>query len=123
PEPWAGARSLDLCIENWLKAIKITQNYMNEPNHIVVGYQNLVNNPESTLEKLCEFMELNFDRQMLTNYTKASEKLTLEQAGRTVNNEIKNTGLKKFYTVFDEAQQQYVLSQIKKVNLELINQI
>lgn len=123
PQPWGGARSLDLCIENWLKAIEITQQYMNYPNHIIVGYQNLVNNPESTLEKLCEFMELNFDKKMLTNYTKASEKLTLQQAGRSVKNEIRNTGLNKFYTVFDETQQQYVLSQIKNINLELINQI
>lgn len=123
PQPWGGARSLDLCIDNWLKAIKITQDYMNEPNHIVVAYQNLVNNPEATLEKLCEFMELNFDQKMLTNYTKASERLTLQQAGRTVKKEINSTGLSKFYTVFDETQQQYILSQIKNINLELINQI
>lgn len=123
PEPWGGARDIDTCIGNWLQAIQTTQKYINHPNHIIVGYEKLVNNPQSTLEKLCHFVDLDFDKNMLNNYIKSAEALTYEAGGRTISNEIKNTSSKKFSTIFNETEQRYIFNKIKQVNLESLKQI
>lgn len=123
PKPWGGARDIDTCIWNWLQAIQTTQKYIDRPNHIIVGYQKLVENPRSTLEKLCSFLELYFDKSMLSNYVKSAEDLTYEAGGRTVCSKIKNTRSTKFFTVFDEAQQEYILNKINKINLESLKAI
>jgi hypothetical protein len=67
-------------------------------------------------------MRLNYTQDMIENYAQVSQKFIFEQGGRTVNLEIKSANSQKFYTIFDEAQQQYIKDQIAQVNLESLNQ-
>ncbi|MEA5500064.1 sulfotransferase [Limnoraphis robusta Tam1] len=122
PKAWRSAKDIDSCIQDWVTAIEITKRYLDNQNHIVVRYENLVDSPEKTLESLCNFMGLNYTQEMIENYAKVSQKFVFEQGGRTVNLEIKSANSQKFYTIFDEAQQQYIKEQIAQVNLESLNQ-
>ncbi|MEL7035898.1 MAG: sulfotransferase [Cyanobacteria bacterium J06592_8] len=118
PDKWDKAWDIDRCIERWKYSVEVSRRYWQKENHLVVKYETLVRSPEETLEALCEFIGLNYAQDMIENYAKASQKLTFEQGGRTVKFEIKTPHPKKFDTIFDESQRQYITEKIASVNLE-----
>lgn len=123
PQPWGGVRDIDVCINDWMRAIQASHKYVENPNHMMVRYEKLVANPPEILKKLCKFMGIEFNETMLTEYNNAAQKLVLEAAGRTVKPAIQNCNSKKFYEVFDEQQQQYVLERLSQVNLDGLNSV
>ncbi|NES19250.1 MAG: sulfotransferase [Symploca sp. SIO3E6] len=122
PKSWGGTPwDIDLCIERWIRAYKISLSYLNEPNHLIVRYEQLLENPQTVLEKLCEFIGVEWHETMLTDYSVVSEKLTLGQAGRTVIPVIPSANSQKFYRLFDAAQRQYILNRLSEFSLDKFN--
>ncbi|MBE9126711.1 MULTISPECIES: sulfotransferase family protein [unclassified Coleofasciculus] len=118
PKPWAGARTIDICIDYWVRAVESSRKYIYKPNHILVRYENLVENPRSVLKELCEFIGVEFNEKMLRDYGVIGTQLSLEHEGRVISQSIQNANSKKFYQLFDEAQRQYILGQLSVVNLD-----
>ncbi|MGL5084038.1 MAG: sulfotransferase family protein [Microcoleaceae cyanobacterium] len=117
PKPWGGARSIDVCIQDWLRAITASKKYLPGSNHIGVCYEQLVQEPELVLKKLCKFIGIEFSDQMLLNYRSEGEKLSLDHTGRQVSRDLKSRNSQKFYEVFTPAEQAYVLEKISQVDL------
>ncbi|NJK39988.1 MAG: sulfotransferase [Oscillatoriales cyanobacterium RM2_1_1] len=118
PEPWGGARNIDVCINDWLRAIAASEKYLPASNHIGVRYEQLLQEPEVVLKKLCEFIGIEFSQQMILNYRSEAEKLSLDNAGRQVSQSFASRNSQKFYQVFNPIEQQYILDQIAQVNLD-----
>lgn len=119
PKPWGGARTIDRCMEDWKRAIEATRRHIHKQNHHLVEYKMLVNNPRPVLEDLCQFIGIEFSEKMLQDYQLTGKQLSLEHEGRAVNQQgIKNGKSQKFYQIFDQEQQHYVLDQLATVNLE-----
>lgn len=119
PKSWGGKKwSLNFCIKRWLEAVEISRENLNKPNHIFVRYEDLVENPQAELVRLCEFIGIEFTDSMLQNYGSAAEKLTLESGGRTVAREITNRNSQKFQKLFKESEKEYILQQLSQVNLD-----
>lgn len=119
PKPWGGARTIDRCLEDWKRAVEETRRHIHKPNHHLVKYEVLVKNPRPVLENLCQFIGIDFSEKMLQNYQVMGKQLSLEHEGRAVNHRgIQNANSQKFYQVFDQGQQQYILEQLATVNLE-----
>jgi len=117
PKPWNGALNIDSCIERWLDAIPLSVRHLQKPNHTLVRYEDLVEEPRSTLVQLCEFLGIEFDDSMLDNFGSVAKQVCMEEAGRTVKREIKSTNSQKFYKIFDESQRQYILNRLSTVDL------
>jgi hypothetical protein len=114
PQYWDGVWGLDKCIDWWNKSIQISQQYARHPNHILIRYEQLLEDTETVLQNLCQFLQLNYHPEMIHNYGKASQSLILEVAGRRVNcSQIKSSNSDKFYKIFTEEQQNYILSNLK----------
>lgn len=62
----------------WVKRIKKSREQseaLKGPRYIEARYEDLVRDPEPTLRRVCEFIELDFDPAMLTYYERAAERL------------------------------------------------
>jgi len=124
PKWWGGGLNIDQCIQRWVEAVEISQIYLSKQNHICVKYENLVNDTIVVLEKLCDFIDVEFDDKMLLDYSIVAKQLSMEEAGRTViSQEIRQTTSTKFYELFDADQQHYILSRLSAVNLDTIHAI
>ena len=119
PKPWGGARTIDRCLDDWKRAIEATRRHIHQPNHHLVQYEVLVENPRPVLEHLCEFIGIDFSEKMLQDYQVMGKQLSLVHEGRAVNQQgIKKGNSQKFYQIFDQQQQHYIREQLATVNLE-----
>jgi len=119
PKSWGGASwDIDLCLERWIRAVNLSLRYLDQPNHFIVRYEQLLEDPRVVLRQLCEFIGVEWDETILTNYSVVSERLTLGQGGRSVSPVIPNANSQKFYQLFDATQRQYILNQLSEVGLD-----
>ncbi len=115
PKFWYGGFDIEHCIDRWLEAVNITQQHIHKQNHTLVKYEKLVEDTPTVLEELCKFMGVEFDEKMLTDYQAAAKSLVREQSGRIINQGRVNTKSEKFYQVFNQSQQEYILSRLADV--------
>jgi hypothetical protein len=111
PDTW-GQRTIDHCIQRWIKDIRTSQRYADQPNHRLVRYEDVVEDPQTQLTQLCQFIGIPFDERMLTDYSTASEKLIRKKEvwKASVKEQIRNANSRKFKKVFSEAEQDYILA-------------
>jgi len=120
PEVWGGSRNLEECVTRWLGDLRTSARYRSRPDHIVVRYEKLVAEPKEVLEDVCRFAEVEFDAQMLADYSGEAERLVLKaETWKTgAGGAIKSANAGKFHKLFDEEQRQYVRRRLAGVKLE-----
>lgn len=120
PQGFAGAWSIDYCLERWKEAVEITSSHLNKPNHFLVRYEQLVESPQVVLEQICHFLEIEFESQMLEDYQAVAKQVSLntEHWKTPVSQTIQNTNSQKFYKVFDESQREYIEQQLEDFSLK-----
>ncbi|HBB30738.1 MAG TPA: sulfotransferase [Cyanobacteria bacterium UBA8803] len=120
PNTWGSVMGkVDDCIEEWIRNVKISLRYLNQPNHTLVRYEHLVEDPQTVIANLCKFIGVDFKEQMLQDYRVVAKQLIRdrEQWKLGVMEEIKNANSQKFHRLFNEDQQRYILKQLSTVNL------
>ncbi|MGB3405558.1 MAG: sulfotransferase [Microcoleaceae cyanobacterium] len=121
PQYWDGVWEVDKCIDWWNRAVYTSKKYANHPNHLLVSYEELLESTDTILKNICDFLELSYHPEMIQNYASASQSLILDAAGRSVNcSQIQSSNSNKFHQMFTEEQQQYVLSNLKKAEINSI---
>ena len=124
PKRWGKcAKGLDDCIDRWISDVEISRSYANQPNHSLVRYEDLIENPRIVLKHLCHSLEIDFDAKMLQDYGTTSKQLIRDRetwkAG--VSGTIQNNTSHKFYRVFDGTQQQYIFNRLSKIDLDIFS--
>jgi hypothetical protein len=118
PEVWGGARSIDACIDRWLKDVAISRRYEGRENHLAVSYERLVDSPREVLEEICSFLGIEYANAMLRDHRLTAERVVLESepwksnAFRTVR---RRPG-RKFEELFEEEEQRYILARLSPTN-------
>jgi len=116
PEKWGKARSIDSCINRWIRDIKISKKYVKKENHHFVLYSNLVMNAKEELRKLSKIIGITLEED-LTKYEKELESLVGrdELWKKDTKGEISKRS--KFKKVFTKEEQKYVESKVEKIDL------
>lgn len=125
PEVWKGTWDLDRCIRQWIKDVRLSLNYLNKPNHILVQYEQLIDNQPLVLSQLCDFIGVEYEPTMLEDYQKVAQKVTLpfESWKVSVQQGIYNPSGQKFNQLFNEEQKQYIFQQLSAANLEFSDKL
>lgn len=120
PGVWGGAMSLERCVGRWIEDVRISRDHLHKPNHALVRYERLVQDPEAVLTELCGFLGVEFSEAMLLERSAAAKRVVLESEPwkASVGGAIANANSKKFFELFDEAQRKYVLSRLSAVDLD-----
>ncbi len=110
---------LDGCIDRWINDVAISRCYLGDPNHTAVRYDALVNATDTEVQRLCQFLGLRFESNMLTSYQRTSQGLIRDRENWKALNQaaIQSTAGKKFYAIFDQTQQAHVLARTAQVDL------
>jgi hypothetical protein len=117
-DPWRRIYpTLDHCIDQWNHCVKLSSRYVDLSRHFLVRYEDLVSDPESTLRRLCRFLDLEFEAEMLGGYGAASERLIRETEPwkKDVAGPIVNANGTKFHQLFDEAQRRHILRRLTEI--------
>lgn len=115
PEIWGAPATLDSCVTRWIEDLEVTRTHIHRPNHTLVHYEELLEDAQSVLAWLCEFLEIPYSRDMLTGHSSAVQQLVLES--ETWKDSAKAKGLqrpevRKFDQIFDNQQQAYVRARL-----------
>jgi hypothetical protein len=118
PEDWAGPRSIDQCLQRWITDTEITFSYQNKSSHLLIAYEDLIQNPKNIVAAVCDFLSLHFSDEILEKYKSATTNLILpgEKWKRSVKKPIQYFNNSKFYEVFDDKQRQYITDQLSKIS-------
>ncbi len=108
PADWAGHEDVKYSVAVWNKAVSYTKRYAGHDNHYVVSYEAVVRDPVLEMQKLCEFLGIEYDEGMLTRREEvaASVSLSSEPWKAKVKGEIKKED--KVQSCLSEAEIAYV---------------
>lgn len=124
---WSGSRvlesssqNLDRCIKRWINDVRISCSHMHKPDHLIVKYEQLVEEPQLVLTEICQFLDVEFDEAMLKNHATSAKNLIRKREvwKDSVSKKIHKANSQKFHKFFDESQRQYVLQKLAAINLE-----
>ncbi len=120
PQDWDGPWNVDRCLRKWIRCVEATSKHIDKPNHHLVKYESLVDSPTSTIEQISSFLDIEFDVAAALNRESNAEEIVLQnEPWKTKSTKsIYKTQGSKFYKLFDEAEQDYILEEIAKANLD-----
>lgn len=119
PQHWYGTRTESECIQRWIHDIRITENYINKPNHYLIKYEELVQNVEGELQKLYKFLGLENRRDNLDKEKKIVLSTDSEVWKQNSFNQVSKDTENKFLTIFDEKQRRTVITTLLNSNIDL----
>jgi hypothetical protein len=110
PKIWGGPRTIDQCIKRWIEDVKITIKYISRRNHLAIKYEELVDDPKRIIRQACDFIGVEFDQAMLKKYSGIASELLVkgENWKQEVKRSIENNNGKKFFSVFNNKEREYV---------------
>ncbi len=120
PESFGGKQSIQKCINRWKHDIHIHKKYINNDNHFFIKYNDIIDDPQLPLKKICNFLQIEFLEGMLS-FSKMTRELKFSEENWKPDNsnEIKLTN--KFDSIFSEEQKKYIYSQLKNINIDVFN--
>lgn len=123
-EWWGTKWSLEYCVQYWIDDARISLQYQNDPSHLVVTYNEVVDVPNIAITRACEFMGLPFDPAMLTNYAQSADQVVEQGAvwKAGVRQSIQSQDGAKFARLFTPEQQEYILQRVASVDFSAIHQ-
>ena len=74
---WGGVWDLEHCIDRWKDAVLTSHKYINNSRHILVKYEELIDNKNVVLTNICNFLGIEYDCAMLINYKEKAPNLSL----------------------------------------------
>lgn len=117
-EDWQDYVTIDSCILRWNLAVEESMNYVNNPHHYMVRYEDLVNVPHIAIEGVCKFIDIEFEPGMLKNFHDVAEKVALKsEPWKKANfSAISSRNSLLFGSIFDESEQKRILSKLRSVD-------
>jgi hypothetical protein len=124
PEAWGGIWNLDFCIKRWQEAISISNQYVEKDNHLLIKYEQILENPKINLSKICDFIQIDFNDLMLINYQKTAKKLSLELPWHQgIDRDIQASETPKYKKIFNKDEIEYILQKIKPVTFGITHTV
>lgn len=120
--PWQFC-TLAWAVNHWKQCIEITLMHFSKPNHLVVGYTDLVEDTIATLQRVCDFLQIPFEPAMIENYTQMRSQLGLESVPwqRKLSEPIVNHNGEKFAALFPQDIQCQILEKLSSINLSKLS--
>jgi hypothetical protein len=74
--------------QNYTQAMIRSKEYLEPKNYYEMYYEKLVTDPEKEINELCEFLEVQFEKQMITFYQNTEEKFLKQSSHKKANQPI-----------------------------------
>ncbi|MEG4008426.1 sulfotransferase [Microcoleus sp. Pol11C1] len=119
-ELWGAGWDLNHCIDRWEHAMLTSHKYINKSNHILVKYEELLDNKTLILGEICNFMGIEYDGTMLVNYQEKAANLSLNLPWhKGIERDVKSSNVHKYHKIFTRNEIRYILDKIQRVKGEI----
>ncbi len=117
PEQWGEGYTVDQCVRTWQGAVALSKQYYTLPNHLWVAYEELVAAPVEVLQRICDFIGIAWEAEMIGRHAERANGLILahESWKSAVYQTVSSAPRRKFTTCFTPHQQAAILEQLSKV--------
>lgn len=116
---WGPGWDLNHCITRWKEARLISHKYAKKSNHILVNYEEIVDNRVKKLKEICDFMGVAYDEKMLKLYQEKAVNLSLNLPWHQgIEREVQSNKVHKYHKIFTKNEIKYILDKIKRVKGE-----
>ncbi|MEG4044265.1 sulfotransferase [Microcoleus sp. Pol17_C1] len=117
---WGPGWDLNHCIHRWKEAMLISYKYAKNSNHILVKYEEILDNKVKKLEEICDFMKIEYDERMLKFYQEKAAHLSLNLPWHQgIEREVKSNNVHKYHKIFKSNEIRYILDKIQRVKGEI----
>ncbi|MEG4813959.1 sulfotransferase [Microcoleus sp. K5-D4] len=117
---WGPGWDLNHCIHRWKEAMLISHKYAKNSNHILVKYEEILDNKVKKLEEICDFMKIKYDDRMLELYQEKAANLSLNLPWHQgIGREVKSNKVHKYHKILKTNEIRYILDKIKRVKGEI----
>ncbi|MDZ7659813.1 sulfotransferase [Fodinibius sp.] len=118
PKQWGGSRSIKKCISWWNNSIKESLKYHDDPNHLFATYEQLLKNPQTVLQSICNYMEIDYQEKMTEDFHNRAEALTKEgEEWKQRNSKQSLSKSNKLKQHFDDETIAYIKKNILSIDL------
>jgi hypothetical protein len=107
---WGGSYGLERCVAEWNNAIVASSVAMEGGDGISVCYGKLTRDPASELLRICEFLGVEYQSEMLAGYSNVTRLIVNsdEEWKSRVDHPIRDNGLQKYYDLFTSREQDMI---------------
>ncbi|MEG4205080.1 sulfotransferase [Microcoleus sp. Pol7_A1] len=117
---WGSGWDLNHCITRWKEAMLISHKYAKKSNHILVNYEEIVDNKVNKLKDICDFMGVAYDEKMLKLYQEKAVNLSLNLPWHQgIEREVESNNNHKYHKIFTKNEIKSILDKIKRVKGEI----
>lgn len=119
PKQWEGPWGIDRCLRKWMTCMTNTYQHQHKPNHLIVRYQNLVDQPAAVSQRLGDFMGVELDAKVMDQRQGRFNQIALKrepwkaQSSQAIYQQAAN----KFSSLFTQQQQDYIRSTLAEAGL------
>ena len=119
PLEWEGPWDVERCLRKWMTCVTSTFQHCHKSNHLMVNYENLVNDSALVSQTIGDFIGAELDAASLRHRQGAFKKIALHSepwkahSGQAIYQKTAH----KFATLFDSQQQAYILETISNAGL------
>lgn len=120
PEEWGGKRDVKTCLERWRNDINFTLQYGRFSNHIVLHYDDVVQNTEASLQRVCRHLGVDYDAAMLDQYKETAQRVrTNQETWKERTTDEISSGREKFGRLFDVSERSKIREKVKPWNAKI----
>lgn len=111
-EQW-GKLSIEQCIKKYFRYHLESLNHQNALHNFHLQYDTLVSNTERTLERLCKWIDIEYQQDMLSHYKNQTQLMTEKEIWKTTITEpiYKRSS---FDSLFNEKEKEYIKQYIEQ---------
>lgn len=118
PKQWGGARSIKKCIKWWNNSIRESLKYQDHPDHLITTYEQLLNEPKIVLRAICDFLDLEYQEAMMSDFHSTAGSLTKdEEKWKQKNVQQSLDKSNKLEKHFDSETISYIQKNVLKIDL------
>jgi len=121
-EAWLqGFDNIDFCINYWISAITESKKYIGKKNHYFILYENLMQDPRLQLKQLCNYLNIQYSDDMLSDHHRVARNLILKHEPWKNKNLKSHRHLKRniHAEIFDQETKTYINNKIRDIDLNI----
>ncbi|MEO0456092.1 MAG: sulfotransferase [Cyanobacteria bacterium P01_A01_bin.114] len=110
PQVWHGPWTIDYCIKKWLSSVELSLKQAQKENHLLVSYEQFINDPQAVLKTIFDFLDIKFEYEKLVSRQESCQLIgaTAEPWKAAVSHSIYQSSDAKFQRIFNRSQQTYI---------------
>lgn len=120
---WHPYLNIERAIERWNAAWRESLSWRDHPDHLLVRYETLLADPESTVARVLQFLNCPMEVQVMDSYTHSARNLVRSDEPWKDGNFSEMGDRRKFMDTFDDSQRARIIAGLDKPDWDKLSRL